>query len=141
MPKRNQKPATKKLGTRSRAEESDAPSGARKSERAKPASSHASKNDAAESSAKSAAPQTPPRQFATGQELFATIASECDLAKLGVELMSGKEGKGSGGASVRARMFETSVEYLFGKPRSAPDPAGAAPSVIWDIPAPSRESV
>jgi hypothetical protein len=121
----------------------------RSSRRSSSEGGHAKKSAATTPPKQSAAPPPsekessgqahPPRQFSTARDLFSAIAKERDLADVGVALL-GDEGKG---ATVRARMFETSVEYLFGKPRSAPDPGDDDDrfNIIWDIPAPSRETL
>ncbi len=38
------------------------------------------------------------------------------------------------GASVRARMFETTLEYLYGKPAAEAPPEPLPVRVVWDIP-------
>ena len=79
-----------------------------------------------------------PQQFSSGREVAAAIARQYDLAIVGGRLLSGNtEQKG---ASVSLRMFETTMEYLFGKPSSHPHhEESARPRIIWDIPAPARE--
>jgi hypothetical protein len=81
-----------------------------------------------------------PQQFESGREVAAAIAKKYDLAIVGARLLSGSgENKG---ASVSLRMFETTMEYLFGKPSSHPHQEGTAPlQVIWDMPAPARELI
>lgn len=73
----------------------------------------------------------PTPEFATAREFAQALAMKRNLVEVGSELLSGKETKG---ASVRARMFETMLEYLYGKPAAAPEPEQAPVRVIWDIP-------
>jgi hypothetical protein len=73
----------------------------------------------------------PTPEFATAREFVQALAMKRNLVEVGSELLSGKETKG---ASVRARMFETMLEYLYGKPAAAPVPEQAPARVIWDIP-------
>jgi hypothetical protein len=76
------------------------------------------------------ASEGPTPEFATAREFARAIAMKRNLVEVGSELL-GKESKG---ASVRARMFETTLEYLYGKPAAAPVPEQAPVRVIWDIP-------
>jgi hypothetical protein len=73
----------------------------------------------------------PTPEFATAREFVQALAMKRNLVEVGSELLSGKETKG---ASVRARMFETMLQYLYGKPAVAPAPEQAPVRVIWDIP-------
>jgi hypothetical protein len=73
----------------------------------------------------------PTPEFATAREFVQALAMKRNLVEVGSELLSGKP---SPGASVRARMFETMLEYLYGKPAAAPVPEEAPVRVIWDIP-------
>jgi hypothetical protein len=77
----------------------------------------------------------PTPEFANGKELAKAIAQQCDLVAVGSKLLRDGEAKG---ASVRARMFETTVEYLYGKPAPAPAPEVPPVRVILDIPRPFR---
>jgi hypothetical protein len=78
----------------------------------------------------------PTADFANGQQLAKAIAQKCDLVAVGSKLLRDGEAKG---ASVRARMFETTVEYLYGKPAASPAPEAAQVIFVCDIPRPSRE--
>lgn len=73
----------------------------------------------------------PTPEFATAREFAQAIAMKRNLVEVGSELLSSN---GTKGASVRARMFETTLEYLYGKPAAAPVPEQAPVRVIWDIP-------
>jgi hypothetical protein len=79
----------------------------------------------------------PTPEFANGQQLAKAIAEKCDLVAVGSKLLSEDESKG---ASVRARMFETTVEYLYGKPASAAAPEAARIVFVCDIPRPQRDT-
>jgi hypothetical protein len=94
-------------------------------------------NKPASESLDDAALAGPTPNFANGRELAAAMAEKCNLVEVGSRLLKAGEVKG---ASVSARMFETTVEYLYGKP-SAAMPAAEGPPVriIWDIPGPARE--
>jgi hypothetical protein len=81
-----------------------------------------------------------PQQFESGRQVAAAIAKKYDLAIVGGRLLSGSGDQK--GASVSLRMFETTMEYLFGKPSSHPHQEENAPlRVIWDMPAPARELI
>jgi hypothetical protein len=73
----------------------------------------------------------PTAEFATVQDLMKAIAMERNLVEVGSALLGSAETKG---ASVRARMFETTLEYLYGKPAAAAPPQDLPVRVIWDIP-------
>jgi hypothetical protein len=73
----------------------------------------------------------PTAEFATVQDLMKAIAMERNLVEVGSALLGSGETKG---ASVRARMFETTLEYLYGKPAAAPSPESLPVRVVWDIP-------
>ena len=73
----------------------------------------------------------PTPQFATAREFAQALATKRNLVEVGSALLGSKETKG---ASVRARMFETTLEYLYGKPAAAPVPEQTPVRVIWDIP-------
>jgi hypothetical protein len=79
----------------------------------------------------------PSPQFDTAQELAAAVANKCDLVEVASALLGGKEEPK--GASVKARMWETVVEYLYGKPASAPAAETQPLRIVWDLPAPDRE--
>jgi hypothetical protein len=79
----------------------------------------------------------PSPQFDTAQELAAAVANKCDLVEVASALLGGKEEPK--GASVKARMWETVVEYLYGKPASAPVAETQPLRIVWDLPAPDRE--
>jgi len=78
----------------------------------------------------------PTADFANGRQLAKAIAQKCDLVAVGSKLLRDGEAKG---ASVRARMFETTVEYLYGKPAANPTPEAAQVIFVCDIPRPARE--
>jgi hypothetical protein len=78
----------------------------------------------------------PTPDFANGRQLAKAIAEKCDLVTVGSELLTEGEAKG---ASVRARMFETTVEYLYGKPAAAPAPPIEQFRVVLDMPCPERD--
>jgi hypothetical protein len=80
----------------------------------------------------------PTPEFASGRELAAAMAQKCNLVEVGSRLLKAGEVKG---ASVSARMFETVIEYLYGKPTPIAAVVAETPPVriIWDIPAPARE--
>jgi hypothetical protein len=73
----------------------------------------------------------PTPEFTTAREFAQALAMKRNLVEVGSELLSSN---GTKGASVRARMFETILEYLYGKPAAAPVPEEAPVRVIWDIP-------
>ena len=80
----------------------------------------------------------PLEQFASGRALAVAIAKRYNLVELGGKLLN--DDGNSKGSSVRLRMWETIMEYLFGKPSSHPHhEESARPRIIWDIPAPARE--
>lgn len=85
-----------------------------------------------------AALAAPTADFADGRQLAKAIAQKCDLVAVGSKLLRDGEAKG---ASVRARMFETTVEYLYGKPAAATTPEAAKVVFIWDMPCPAREKL
>lgn len=71
----------------------------------------------------------PTPEFATARDFAKAIAIKRNLVEVGSALLGNGETKG---ASVRARMFETTLEYLYGKPVAA-QPALPV-RVVWDIP-------
>jgi hypothetical protein len=73
----------------------------------------------------------PTPEFASAREFAQAIAMKRNLVEVGSELLSSN---GTKGASVRARMFETTLEYLYGKPAPAPVPEQVPMRVVWDIP-------
>jgi hypothetical protein len=73
----------------------------------------------------------PTPEFATAREFAQALAMKRNLVEVGSALLGSEETKG---ASVRARMFETTLEYLYGKPAAAPVPEQLPVRVIWDIP-------
>jgi hypothetical protein len=73
----------------------------------------------------------PTPEFATAREFAQAIAMKRNLVEVGSELLSSN---GTKGASVRARMFETTLEYLYGKPAAAQVPEELPVRVVWDIP-------
>jgi len=86
-------------------------------------------------------PGQTPRHFDTAKDLAAAIAGQCDLVAVATALLGGGDGKEPKGASVKARMWETLVEYLYGKPVPAVVAEAPPLRVIWDIPCPARERV
>jgi hypothetical protein len=76
--------------------------------------------------------------FETGGELAAAISQKCDLVELGIELL--KEGGPSKHPNIKLRMWENLVEQLWGKPGAALAATAAPLRVVWDIPAPARET-
>ena len=69
------------------------------------------------------------------RELAEAIFAECNAVKVGRELLqSGSER----GATVRARVFETLANWLFGKP--GPPAGSSGVHVIWDLPRPPHET-
>ena len=95
------------------------------------------KEKAEKKKAEEAALAAPTADFANGRELAKAIAQNCDLVAVGSKLLREGETKG---ASVRARMFETTVEYLYGKPAAAAATPEAAQVVfVCDIPRPARD--
>lgn len=78
----------------------------------------------------------PTADFADGRQLAKAIAQQCDLVAIGSKLLRDGDAKG---ASVRARMFETTVEYLYGKPAAAASDEPADVNFICDIPRPVRD--
>jgi len=101
-----------------------------------PAQKPAVKGTAAQAHSADAADEScigPTPDFANAQEFAKAIAHKCNLVEVGSQLLQTGEVKG---ASVRARMFETTVEYLYGKPVSAARPPDGEPPlrVVWDIP-------
>jgi hypothetical protein len=73
----------------------------------------------------------PTPEFANVQDLMKAISTQRNLVEVGSALLGSTETKG---ASVRARMFETTLEYLYGKPAAAPPPQDLPVRVVWDIP-------
>ena len=73
----------------------------------------------------------PTPEFANVKDLVKAITMERNLVEVGSALLGNKETKG---ASVRARMFETTLEYLYGKPAPAPSPEDLPVRVVWDLP-------
>jgi hypothetical protein len=73
----------------------------------------------------------PTPEFANVQDLMKAISTQRNLVEVGSSLLGSTETKG---ASVRARMFETTLEYLYGKPAAAPPPQELPVRVVWDIP-------
>jgi hypothetical protein len=102
------------------------------------AEQQSSSDTSAEKTEQAKALKQPTPEFANGRQLAKAIAEKCDLVTVGSELLTEGEAKG---ASVRARMFETTVEYLYGKPAAAP----AAPTeqfrVVLDMPCPDRDKL
>jgi len=72
------------------------------------------------------------------RELAQAIFAQCDPVTVGKELLeSGSER----GGSVKARVWETLVEFLLGKPAPAGGAAsGANVRIVWDLPAPPHET-
>jgi len=73
----------------------------------------------------------PTPEFPNAREFAKAIAKERNLVEVGSALLGKEETKG---ASVRARMFETTLEYLYGKPAAAASPDSLPVRVVWDIP-------
>lgn len=80
----------------------------------------------------------PTPEFADARQFAKAIAEKCNLVGIGSALLQGKETKS---ASVRARMFETTLEYLYGKPAAAQTPEPPPVRIILDMPAPDREKI
>ena len=80
-------------------------------------------------------PRDSPRNH---RELAQAIFAECDPITVGRELLeSGSER----GGTVKARVWETLVEFLLGKPAAAASAAsGANVRIVWDLPAPPHEA-
>lgn len=73
------------------------------------------------------------------RELAQEIFAQCDAVQVGRELLESGSERGS---MVRARVWETLANWLFGKPGPGPGgkpPAAPAFRVIWDMPAPPHE--
>jgi len=80
----------------------------------------------------------PTPEFANSREFAQALAEKCNLVGVGSSLLQGADSKN---ASVRARMFETTLEYLYGKPPAAPAAETPAVQIIWDMPGPDRERI
>ena len=78
---------------------------------------------------------TTPREPRNHRELAEAIFAECNAVQVGRELL---ESSSERGATVRARVFETLANWLFGKPGAAG--GGSGVQVIWDVPRPPHES-
>ncbi|HET9401949.1 MAG TPA: hypothetical protein VFO34_13460 [Candidatus Acidoferrales bacterium] len=61
----------------------------------------------------------PERDYLSSEEVAAEIASRCDLVKVGCELLRG--GAESKGASVKLRMWESVMKWLYGAMPAAND--------------------
>jgi hypothetical protein len=72
------------------------------------------------------------------RELAQAIFAECDAVAIGCELLGPNNERTNN--SVKARIWETLVDFLFGK-LAAPGSASAEPKVriIWDLPSPPHE--
>jgi hypothetical protein len=77
----------------------------------------------------------PPRNH---RELAQAIFEECDAVAIGRELLGPNNERASN--SVKARIWETLVDFLFGK-LATPGSASAEPKlrIIWDLPSPPHE--
>jgi hypothetical protein len=73
----------------------------------------------------------PTPEFANAREFAKAISKKRNLVEVASALLGSNETKG---ASVRARMFETTLEYLFGKPAVEAPPEPLPVRVVWDIP-------
>jgi hypothetical protein len=73
----------------------------------------------------------PTPEFANAREFAKAITKKRNLVEVASALLGSNETKG---ASVRARMFETTLEYLFGKPAVETPPEPLPVRVVWDIP-------
>ena len=73
----------------------------------------------------------PTPEFATAREFAKAIAKKRNLVEVASALLGSVETKG---ATVRARMFETTLEYLYGKPAVEAPPGELPVRVVWDIP-------
>jgi hypothetical protein len=71
------------------------------------------------------------------RELAQAILAQCDAVKVGRELLESSSEKG---ASVRARVFETLVNWQFGKTGATPSIDRPNLRIIWDLPGPPHES-
>jgi hypothetical protein len=94
------------------------------------------KDSAQEKSKKPDMTAGPTPEFSTAKEFAKALAEKRNLVEVGSELLGPKEVKG---ASVRARVFETTLEYLYGKPVAAAPPDPLPVRVVWDIAMPSEE--
>jgi hypothetical protein len=72
------------------------------------------------------------------RELAEAIFEECDAVAIGRELLGPNNERASNG--VKARIWETLVDFLFGK-LATPGNTAAEPKVriIWDLPSPPHE--
>lgn len=70
------------------------------------------------------------------RELAEAILTRCDPVQIGCELLASSSEKG---ASVRARVFETLVNWQFGKTGAAPANDKPNLRIIWDLPCPPHE--
>jgi hypothetical protein len=73
----------------------------------------------------------PTPEFANAREFAKAITKKRNLVEVASALLGSVETKG---ASVRARMFETTLEYLYGKPAVEAPPDPVPVRVVWDIP-------
>jgi hypothetical protein len=81
----------------------------------------------------------PPRNH---RELAQAIFDQCDVVKVGRELLEASQER-SANNTVRARVWETLVDFLFGKqPPAGAGNASSSPNVriVWDLPAPPHET-
>ncbi len=81
----------------------------------------------------------PPRNH---RELAQAIFDECDVITVGRQLLEASPER-TGNNTVRARVWETLVDFLFGKqPAAGAGNASSGPNVriVWDLPAPPHET-
>ena len=73
----------------------------------------------------------PERDYLSAEEVAAEIASRCDLVKVGCELLRG--GAESKGASVKLRMWESVMKWLYGAIPAVNDARETRPetSMAW----------
>ena len=73
------------------------------------------------------------------RELAQAIFAQCDPVQLGRELL---ESDSDRGASVKARVWETLVNFAFGQPATASRASATPPRVrvVWNLSDPPRDS-
>ena len=77
------------------------------------------------------------RNFGTAEEVAAEIANQCDLVKVGCELL--EKGGEAKGASVKLRMWESIMQRLYGKlPESDGGTAAKNVNIVWSWDAEKR---
>jgi len=71
------------------------------------------------------------------RELAQAIFAQCDMVTIGRELLESGNEKG---ASVRAGVFKTVVDWRYGKTDGDSQAGRTTVQIIWDLPGPARES-